>query len=149
VTGDGPLDLLIVPGFISHLEQAWEDASYARFLQRLASFSRLIRFDKRGTGLSDRIAEIPTLEQRMDDVPVPHQRIARRVVHGEQLLCVIQAVLRIPCLRGIIRPERREGSPSDEARAAPSSRARDLLDGAALRTAPALRIRPEHLGYRH
>ena len=70
VTGDGPLDLLIVPGFISHLEQAWEDASYTRFLQRLASFSRLIRFDKRGTGLSDRIAEIPTLEQRMDDVRV-------------------------------------------------------------------------------
>ena len=70
VIGDGPLDLLIVPGFISHLEQAWEDPSYTRFLQRLASFSRLIRFDKRGTGLSDRIAEIPTLEQRMDDVRV-------------------------------------------------------------------------------
>jgi len=70
VVGDGPFDLLIVPGFISHLEQAWEDAGYTRFLQRLASFSRLIRFDKRGTGLSDRIAEIPTLEQRMDDVRV-------------------------------------------------------------------------------
>ena len=70
VIGDGPLDLLIVPGFISHLEQAWDDPSYTRFLQRLASFSRLIRFDKRGTGLSDRIAEIPTLEQRMDDVRV-------------------------------------------------------------------------------
>ncbi len=68
VMGDGPLDLLIVPGFISHLEQAWEDTGYARFLQRLASFSRLIRFDKRGTGLSDRVAEMPTLEQRMDDV---------------------------------------------------------------------------------
>ena len=68
VTGSGPLDLLIVPGFISHLEQAWEDPGYSRFLQRLASFSRLIRFDKRGTGLSDRIAGMPTLEQRMDDV---------------------------------------------------------------------------------
>jgi class 3 adenylate cyclase/pimeloyl-ACP methyl ester carboxylesterase len=68
VMGSGPLDLLIVPGFISHLEQAWEDPGYARFLRHLASFSRLIRFDKRGTGLSDRIAEIPTLEQRMDDV---------------------------------------------------------------------------------
>jgi class 3 adenylate cyclase len=68
VVGSGPLDLLIVPGFISHLEQAWEDPGYSRFLQRLASFSRLIQFDKRGTGLSDRIAEIPTLEQRMDDV---------------------------------------------------------------------------------
>jgi class 3 adenylate cyclase len=68
VIGTGPLDLLIVPGFISHLEQAWEDPAYSRFLQRLASFSRLILFDKRGTGLSDRIAGIPTLEQRMDDV---------------------------------------------------------------------------------
>jgi class 3 adenylate cyclase len=68
VIGSGPRDLLIVPGFISHLEQAWEDPSYARFLTRLASFSRLIRFDKRGTGLSDRLAGIPTLEERMDDV---------------------------------------------------------------------------------
>jgi class 3 adenylate cyclase len=68
VMGTGPRDILIVPGFISHLEQAWEDPSYRRFLQRLASFSRLIRFDKRGTGLSDRIAGIPTLEERMDDV---------------------------------------------------------------------------------
>ena len=68
VVGTGPLDLLIVPGFISHLEQAWENPAYSRFLQRLASFSRLILFDKRGTGLSDRIAGIPTLEQRMDDV---------------------------------------------------------------------------------
>jgi class 3 adenylate cyclase len=68
VMGTGPRDILIVPGFISHLEQAWEDPSYRCFLQRLASFSRLIRFDKRGTGLSDRIAGIPTLEERMDDV---------------------------------------------------------------------------------
>lgn len=68
VIGAGPRDLLIVPGFISHLEQAWEDPAYGRFLQRLASFSRLIRFDKRGTGLSDRIGGIPTLEERMDDV---------------------------------------------------------------------------------
>ena len=66
--GAGSLDLLVVPGFISHLEQAWEDPAYSRFLQRLASFSRLILFDKRGTGLSDRIAGIPTLEERMDDV---------------------------------------------------------------------------------
>jgi class 3 adenylate cyclase/alpha-beta hydrolase superfamily lysophospholipase len=68
VAGRGPLDLLIVPGFISHLEQAWEDPGYSRFLQRLASFSRLILFDKRGTGLSDRVTGTPTLEQRMDDV---------------------------------------------------------------------------------
>jgi len=68
VIGNGRLDLVIIPGFISHVEQAWEDPAYTRFLQRLASFSRLIVFDKRGTGLSDRVAEIPTLEQRMDDV---------------------------------------------------------------------------------
>jgi class 3 adenylate cyclase len=68
VLGQGPLDLVMVPGFVSHLELAWEDPSYALFLQQLASFSRLIMFDKRGTGLSDRITGIPTLEQRMDDV---------------------------------------------------------------------------------
>jgi pimeloyl-ACP methyl ester carboxylesterase/class 3 adenylate cyclase len=70
VVGDGPLDLVFVPGFASHVEYAWEDPSLARFLRRLASFSRLILFDKRGTGLSDRVSvtELPTLEQRMDDV---------------------------------------------------------------------------------
>ena len=70
VVGDGPLDLVLVPGFASHVEYAWEDPSFARFLRRLASFSRLILFDKRGTGLSDRVSvtELPTLEQRMDDV---------------------------------------------------------------------------------
>jgi len=68
VLGQGPLDLVMVPGFVSHVEFAWEDASYAQFLQQLASFSRLILFDKRGTGLSDRITGIPSLEQRMDDV---------------------------------------------------------------------------------
>ena len=68
VLGQGPLDLVIVPGFVSHVEYAWEDPSYTQFLQQLASFTRLILFDKRGTGLSDRITGIPTLEQRMDDV---------------------------------------------------------------------------------
>lgn len=68
VLGEGPLDLVHVPGLVSHLEYAWENPTNARFLHRLASFSRLILFDKRGTGLSDRITNIPTLEQRMDDV---------------------------------------------------------------------------------
>lgn len=70
VVGDGPLDLVLVPGWISHIEHQWEDPAHARFLERLASFSRLITFDKRGTGLSDRVADsaLPTLEQRMDDV---------------------------------------------------------------------------------
>jgi pimeloyl-ACP methyl ester carboxylesterase/class 3 adenylate cyclase len=66
--GDGPLDLVFVPGAWSHLEVFWEEPSVARFLRRLGAFSRLILFDKRGTGLSDRVAVPPTLEQRMDDV---------------------------------------------------------------------------------
>ena len=68
VVGDGPMDLVVVPGFVSHLECAWEDPSYSRFMTQLSSFSRLIMLDKRGTGLSDRISGIPTLEERMDDV---------------------------------------------------------------------------------
>ena len=68
VVGGGPLDLVWVPGFISHLECGWEEPSLARFFHRLASFSRLIIFDKRGTGLSDGVAGSATLEERMDDV---------------------------------------------------------------------------------
>jgi class 3 adenylate cyclase len=68
VVGDGPLDLVLVAGFVSHLELDWEEPRSAHFLQRLASFSRLIRFDKRGTGLSDRPGGLPDLETRMDDV---------------------------------------------------------------------------------
>jgi pimeloyl-ACP methyl ester carboxylesterase len=68
VVGEGPLDLVLVPGFVSHLELDWEEPRSVRFLERLASFSRLIRFDKRGTGLSDRPGGLPDLETRMDDV---------------------------------------------------------------------------------
>jgi pimeloyl-ACP methyl ester carboxylesterase len=70
VLGEGPFDLVHVSGWVSNLEHAWQEPSYARFLNRLASFSRVIRFDKRGTGLSDPVPEsaLPTLEQRMDDV---------------------------------------------------------------------------------
>jgi pimeloyl-ACP methyl ester carboxylesterase len=68
VIGEGPHDLVYVPGWLSNVEMMWENPELARFLRRLASFSRLIVFDKRGTGLSDRVAELPTLEQRMDDV---------------------------------------------------------------------------------
>ena len=70
VVGEGPVDLVLIHGWTSHLEYQWEDPALARFLNRLASFSRLIVFDKRGTGLSDRVAEraLPTLEQRMDDI---------------------------------------------------------------------------------
>jgi len=68
VTGDGPFDLVLVPGFFSHLEIDWEHPEHARFLERLGSFARLIRFDKRGTGLSDRGVGLPDFETRMDDV---------------------------------------------------------------------------------
>jgi pimeloyl-ACP methyl ester carboxylesterase/DNA-binding winged helix-turn-helix (wHTH) protein len=68
VLGSGPIDLVFVMGWVSHLEYFWREPSFARFLRRLASFSRLILFDKRGTGLSDPVTHVPTLEQRMDDV---------------------------------------------------------------------------------
>ena len=70
VVGEGPLDLVYVPGWVSNVERAWEEPTLARFLGRLATFSRLIAFDKRGTGLSDRVppASLPSLEERMDDL---------------------------------------------------------------------------------
>jgi pimeloyl-ACP methyl ester carboxylesterase/DNA-binding winged helix-turn-helix (wHTH) protein/class 3 adenylate cyclase len=70
VVGEGDMDVVFVMGWISHLEYFWKHHSFASFLNRLASFSRLILFDKRGTGLSDRVpvSELPTLEQRMEDV---------------------------------------------------------------------------------
>jgi pimeloyl-ACP methyl ester carboxylesterase/class 3 adenylate cyclase len=68
VTGDGPFDVVFVPGFLSHVELAWDVPAMAAYNRRLASFCRLIRFDKRGTGMSDRVSGVPTLETRMDDV---------------------------------------------------------------------------------
>ncbi len=70
VVGEGPLDLVYVPGWVSNVELMWDEPTQARFLERLASFSRLILFDKRGTGLSDRVPDdrLPTLEERVDDV---------------------------------------------------------------------------------
>jgi class 3 adenylate cyclase len=68
IVGAGPLDLVLVPGFVSHLDNDWDEPRSAHFLRRLASFARLIRFDKRGTGLSDRPGGLPDLETRMDDV---------------------------------------------------------------------------------
>jgi pimeloyl-ACP methyl ester carboxylesterase/class 3 adenylate cyclase len=68
VTGEGPFDVVFVPGFLSHVELAWDVPGMAAYNRRLASFCRLIRFDKRGTGMSDRVSGVPTLETRMDDV---------------------------------------------------------------------------------
>ena len=68
VVGHGPVDLVFVPGFISNLEIHWEDPGFARLLQRLGTFARVIQFDKRGTGLSDRVDthHLPSLETRME-----------------------------------------------------------------------------------
>lgn len=70
VVGDGPIDLVFVMGWISHLDHFWTEPRFARFLARLSAFSRVILFDKRGSGLSDRVPidELPTIEQRMEDV---------------------------------------------------------------------------------
>ncbi|MGE5690698.1 MAG: adenylate/guanylate cyclase domain-containing protein [Pseudomonadota bacterium] len=70
VVGDGPLDLVYVPGWVSNVELMWDEPTHDRFLNRLASFARLVLFDKRGTGLSDRVPTdaLPTLEERVDDV---------------------------------------------------------------------------------
>ena len=68
VMGDGPIDLIMVPGLLSHIEFFHELAGYTDFLHRLAAFARVISFDKRGQGLSDRVAGSPTLDERMDDL---------------------------------------------------------------------------------
>ncbi len=68
VVGDGPVDLVYVPGFLSHVEWSWEHPPFARFLRRLSSFSRLILLDKRGTGLSDPVVGDASLPERVDDI---------------------------------------------------------------------------------
>jgi pimeloyl-ACP methyl ester carboxylesterase len=68
VVGSGPVDLVFAPGFISHLDLIWDDPLWARSFERLASFSRLVVFDKRGTGLSDPVGGAATLEERTDDL---------------------------------------------------------------------------------
>jgi class 3 adenylate cyclase len=66
--GEGPINLVMVPGFVSNVENYWDEPDFARFLTRLASYARVVIFDKRGTGMSDRVAELPGLDQRMDDL---------------------------------------------------------------------------------
>jgi class 3 adenylate cyclase/pimeloyl-ACP methyl ester carboxylesterase len=68
VLGEGPPDLIVIPGVVSNIEVFWENPRWSRFMERLSSFSRLLLFDRRGVGLSDRPAGVPPLEQRMDDV---------------------------------------------------------------------------------
>ncbi|MGH3556760.1 MAG: adenylate/guanylate cyclase domain-containing protein [Mycobacterium sp.] len=68
VVGDGPMDLVIVPGWISHVDLMWSDPGWPTFIGQLASFARVILYDKRGTGLSDPVDGVPTLESRADDL---------------------------------------------------------------------------------
>ena len=68
VFGDGPLNLVFVPPFVSNIENYWDEPDFARWLLRLANYARVVMFDKRGTGMSDRVSELPGLDQRMDDL---------------------------------------------------------------------------------
>ena len=68
IFGEGPVNFVFVPGFISQIENYWDEPGFARWLRRLGSFARVVLFDKRGTGLSDRLSELPGMDLRMDDV---------------------------------------------------------------------------------
>jgi pimeloyl-ACP methyl ester carboxylesterase len=68
ISGEGPVDIVFVHGYMSNLEVEWEDPGHVAFFAALASAARVIRFDRRGSGLSDRVRDVPTLEARMDDV---------------------------------------------------------------------------------
>ncbi len=75
IFGSGSIPVVVAPGWTSHIEYAWEEPSYAHFLERLGSFARVAWFDKRGTGLSDKVKDLPTLEQRMDDIRAVMQAV--------------------------------------------------------------------------
>jgi pimeloyl-ACP methyl ester carboxylesterase len=97
VSGQGTADIVFTPGFVSNLDVAWEDPSIAHFFDGLSAFSRLIRFDKRGTGLSDPIVGAPSLEERMDDIRVVMdaagcERAAQFGVGEGAPLCILFAV---------------------------------------------------------
>ena len=76
--GEGPLDIILVPGVVSHVEFMHELAGYTSFLRRLSTFARVVTFDKRGQGLSDRVTDAPSLEQRIDDVRAVMDAIGSR-----------------------------------------------------------------------
>jgi pimeloyl-ACP methyl ester carboxylesterase len=105
--GAGRPDLVFVPGFVSHLEAAWEDPTYSGFMRRLARDRRLIIFDKRGTGLSDAVVEWPTLEERVDDLMCVMDAAGseRAVLFGVSEgapLCVLAAALYARRVAGLI-----------------------------------------------
>ena len=94
VMGEGPIDIVMVPGVVSHLEFQHELPGYTAFLRRLATFARVIAFDKRGQGLSDRITGAPSLEQRMDDVRAVMEAVGskRAAVIGFSEGCAMSAL---------------------------------------------------------
>jgi len=133
VVGDGPVDIVLVPGWVSNIDVFWEEPRVSRFLNRLASFSRLILFDKRGTGLSDRVTDTPTLEERMEDVHAVMQAAGSTsaVLIGYSEggpMCVLFAATYPEMARGIVmigsypRRTRTEGFPIG-----PSAEDRDLF----------------------
>src|SRR5215472_14557597 len=104
--GGEPLDLLVVPGLVSHLDLIWEDAPHASFWRRMAGFARVILFDKRGTGLSDRDCGVADLETRMDDtLAVLDAAEARRPVmlgiSEGGMMSLLFAATYPDCLRGL------------------------------------------------
>ncbi|MDB5636490.1 MAG: hydrolase [Bradyrhizobium sp.] len=94
VMGDGPLDIILVPGFMSHIEFRHELPGYTAFLRRLSTFARVVTFDKRGQGLSDRVSDAPSLEQRMDDVRAIMDTIGSRqtTLFGHSEGCAMSAL---------------------------------------------------------
>lgn len=107
VLGDGPPDIVMAPGALSHLEVEWEYPLYRRFFERLAIFARVIRFDKRGTGLSDRFSHdrLPTLEERADDI-----RAVMDAVGSERATIIgISDGGTMACLMAASHPDRTSG----------------------------------------
>jgi class 3 adenylate cyclase len=102
VSGEGPRDVVFLPNWISHIEHMWEDGSVRRFLERIGSFSRLIMFDRRGTGLSDRAVPVPTLEDEMGDVLA----ILDAVGSGRAAMVAITASAPMSMLFAATHPER-------------------------------------------
>jgi pimeloyl-ACP methyl ester carboxylesterase/class 3 adenylate cyclase len=84
VVGDGPIDLVHIPGLLSHLDLAWENPKYGRFMERLGKFARVLVYDKRGCGLSDPVSEPPSVEERIDDTRavMDAEGVERAVVFG-------------------------------------------------------------------
>src|ERR1700733_10107265 len=92
--GNGPVDIIMVPGVVSHIEFLHETPGYTAFLRRLSAFARVVTFDKRGQGLSDRISGAPSLEERMDDVRAVMDTVSskRAAVMGFSEGCTMSAL---------------------------------------------------------